>query len=234
MRVPDPVMSLSDARQRLEDLIEFAENPEPRCACVLLLDVSRSMDGEPIAALNAGVETFFNELKKDPIASRRVEVAIITFDSEVKVAQHFVTANKLAPPTLTAQGFTCMGTGINTALDLLEERKALYKANGITYYRPWVLMMTDGEPHGEPDLVVQEASKRLAVEEKENRVSFYAVAVQNASMGKLSRIVVRQPMKLDGLDFQQLFVWLSASMSRVSRSQVGEQAPLPPPALKSN
>ena len=28
---------------------EFAENPEPRCPCLLLLDTSGSMAGKPIA-----------------------------------------------------------------------------------------------------------------------------------------------------------------------------------------
>lgn len=34
------------------DTIAFAENPEPRCACLLVLDVSGSMEGERIEALN--------------------------------------------------------------------------------------------------------------------------------------------------------------------------------------
>ena len=37
---------------RLEDAVEFAENPEPRCPCILLLDTSGSMQRAPIAALN--------------------------------------------------------------------------------------------------------------------------------------------------------------------------------------
>jgi uncharacterized protein YegL len=225
---------MAEAGRNLEDIIEFAENPEPRCACVLLLDVSRSMDGEPIAALNEGVETFRSELAKDPVASRRVEIAVITFDSEVNIVQPFITANKFQSPQLTAQGFTCMGTAIHTALDLLEERKQLYKENGITYYRPWVLMMTDGEPHGEADLIVQEAAQRIRTDEAAHKVSFYAVGVQNASMQRLSQIVVRQPLKLSGLDFQEMFVWLSASMQRVSRSQVDEQLPLPPSHASSS
>src|SRR5262245_597316 len=36
----------------LDEAVEFAVNPEPRCACVLLLDTSGSMQGEKIAALN--------------------------------------------------------------------------------------------------------------------------------------------------------------------------------------
>ena len=37
---------------------DFASNPEPRCPCILLLDVSGSMNGRPINELNAGLVTF--------------------------------------------------------------------------------------------------------------------------------------------------------------------------------
>jgi uncharacterized protein with von Willebrand factor type A (vWA) domain len=37
---------------KLDEVVEFAENPEPRCPCVLLLDTSGSMQGTPINALN--------------------------------------------------------------------------------------------------------------------------------------------------------------------------------------
>jgi uncharacterized protein YegL len=83
------------------EAIEFAENPEPRCPCVLLLDTSGSMMGEPITALNQGLVAFRDDLTRDPLASRRVELAVVTFDSEVKVVQDFVTADQFQPPTLT-------------------------------------------------------------------------------------------------------------------------------------
>ncbi|MCC7136615.1 MAG: hypothetical protein IT528_09535, partial [Nitrosomonas sp.] len=44
---------------------EFADNPEPRCPCLLLLDVSGSMQGQPIVELNAGLTTFKDELAAD-------------------------------------------------------------------------------------------------------------------------------------------------------------------------
>ena len=37
---------------------EFADNPEPRCACILLLDTSGSMSGQPINELNLVLGTF--------------------------------------------------------------------------------------------------------------------------------------------------------------------------------
>ena len=213
----------------LEDAVEFAENPEPRCPCVLLLDISASMQGAPIAALNEGLRTFREDLVQDPLASRRVEVAVVTFNDDVRVVEDFITADCFLAPTLTASGHTHMGTGINAALDLLQARKAQYRANGVAYYRPWVFLITDGEPQGEPPEAIQLAAQRIKDDELAKRVAFFAVGVEGANIGRLAGIVVRPPMKLIGLKFQEMFVWLSASMQKVSQSQLDEQVALPPP-----
>lgn len=213
---------------KLDEVVEFAENPEPRCPCVLLLDTSGSMQGEAITALNQGLQSFRNELIQNSLASRRVEVAIITFDSHVNVLQDFVTADQFHPPILTAQGLTTMGAGIHRALDIIQERKVQYRSNGVAYYRPWIFMITDGEPQGEFDNVVTQASQRLQQDEASKRVAFFTVGVENANMNVLSQIAVRTPLRLKGLNFVEMFMWLSASMSAVSHSHVDEQVALPP------
>jgi uncharacterized protein YegL len=214
---------------RIDEAVEFAENPEPRCPCVLLLDTSGSMKGAPINALNEGLRSFKDDLIKDTLASKRVEVAVVTFDSHVSIAQDFVTADQFEPPTLGAQGYTHMGAAIHQALDMLQARKEQYKANGIVYYRPWVFMITDGEPQGEPDDVVDLAAERIKGDEDSKRVAFFAVGVENANMTRLGEIVVRTPVKLRGLNFVDMFEWLSRSMQAVSHSKVDEQIALPPP-----
>lgn len=213
---------------KLDEIVEFAENPEPRCPCVLLLDTSGSMQGDPIEALNQGLLSLKDELVKNSLAARRVEVAIITFDSNVNVVQDFVTADQFNPPILTAQGLTSMGSGIHKALDMVQERKSLYRANGIAYYRPWVFMITDGEPQGELDHLIEQAAQRVQGDEANKRVAFFTVGVENANMTRLNQLAVRTPLKLKGLNFIEMFVWLSASMSAVSHSQVDEQVALPP------
>lgn len=213
----------------LEDSIEFAENPEPRCPCVLLLDTSGSMQGAPIAALNDGIRVFKDSLSNDPLASLRVEVAVVTFDSEVKVIQDFVTVDQFEPPVLTAQGVTHTGSGILKALDMIQARKSQYRANGVAYYRPWVFMITDGEPQGEPDELVQNATLRIKADEEGKRVAFFAVGVENANTARLATIVQRAPVKLRGLNFQELFLWLSKSMGAVAQSKPDDQVALPPP-----
>jgi uncharacterized protein YegL len=223
--ITDKVMSDT---LKLDEVVEFAENPEPRCPCVLLLDTSGSMQGTAINALNEGLVSFKEELVKNSLAARRVEVAIVTFDSKVNVVQDFVTADQFSPPLLSAQGLTTMGAGIHQALDLIADRKSQYRASGIAYYRPWVFMISDGEPQGEFEDVVEQATLRLKTDEANKRVAFFTVGVENANMTRLSQITVRTPLKLNGLDFVEMFVWLSTSMSAVSHSKVDEQVALPP------
>lgn len=124
---------------------DFASNPEPRCPCVLLLDVSGSMNGRPLDELNAGLATFRDELSADALAMKRVDVGIVTF-GPVKVETPFTSASTFYPPTLQSQGDTPMGAAILQALNMVEDRKRDYRANGISLFRPWVFLITDGAP----------------------------------------------------------------------------------------
>src|SRR5688572_18761247 len=161
-------------RHPLEAAVEFADNAEPRCPVVLLLDTSGSMDGERINALNAGLRTFRHEVKRDRLAARRVEIAIVLFNSEVRVAHEFSTVDSFKPPALSASGETHMAAGIERALDLVERRKRTYRHHGIVFYRPWIFMITDGEPEGETENAVAHATRRLREAEAHKRVAFFA------------------------------------------------------------
>src|SRR5262245_30109521 len=107
--------------------VEFAENPEPRCACLLLLDTSGSMEGEKIEQLNEGLRTFAAQLRADTMAAKRVEVAVVTF-GPVKVAQNFVTADVFQPRELAASGNTPMGEAISRAARMISARKKSYRS----------------------------------------------------------------------------------------------------------
>ncbi len=194
------------------------QNPDPRVACVVLCDVSKSMAGEPIAALERGFARFCDYLHNETLASKRVEVAVVTFGTAATVMVPMQEARTLQPISFTASGTTNMAAGIHLALDIIEDRKDAYKSAGLQYYRPWILLLTDGKPNVAG---FDEAVARLNAAESSRGVIVFAVgAGPRVDFRQLERISpLRTPAPLDGLKYTELFAWLSASLSTVSNSQ---------------
>lgn len=229
--------------------VGLATNPEPRCPCVLLLDVSGSMaeivagdtkdlgytvqqDGQTYRAVSGGttklqlledgLRAYQSDLTTDSLAAQRVEVSVITFGGEVQTVCPFVGAHEFTPPALSANGETPMGAAILRAIDVVAERKRLYKQNGLHYYRPWIFLITDGKP--DPNDPWREAAEKVKEGEKNKHFAFFAVGVGDADMGVLRQISsVRTPLPLKGYSFREMFKWLSQSQQSVSHSNPGQE-----------
>lgn len=204
---------------------DFADNPESRCPCMLLLDTSGSMGGMPIRELNEGIQTLKNELQQDALASKRVEVSMITF-GPVSLESDFQTIDNFYPKTLIANGDTPIGKAVAMGIEMVNQRKQTYRENGVGYYKPWIILITDGGPTDD-----WSAATRLIQEgEDANKFAFFAIGVDGANMQVLRKLSVREPLKLKGLMFREFFLWLSASMKMVSSKNPGEQTRLLPPS----
>jgi uncharacterized protein YegL len=177
------------------------DNPEPRCPVVLLLlDTSYSMTGNPINQLNEGVHALYAALRDDDLASVRVDLSVITFGQTVSVIQNFATVSESQAPELKVNGMTPMGEAIVTALKAIENRKQEYRTAGISYYRPWLFVITDGEPTDN----VQEASGMLQNAIMSKKVIFFGIGVENANIERLRQISgsPERVFKLNGLNLK--------------------------------
>ncbi len=205
------------------------EGLEARCALVILIDCSLSMDGEPLAQVNAGLKTLFGELQQDPLAARRCEAAVLSFGQTVETELDFTVVSKLPQaPQLSARGNTPMGEAILSAIDMVQTKKQVYKAEGRSYYRPWIFMLTDGMPTDEHN--VPQATRMVHEGERDRKFMFFAVGCMEADMDRLKDIASpsRPPLYLQGSRFAEMFEWLSRSMVTVSSSNPGDQKQLPP------
>ncbi|HEX5272992.1 MAG TPA: hypothetical protein VFW33_20990, partial [Gemmataceae bacterium] len=91
--------------------------------------------------------------------------------------------------------------------------------NGLHYYRPWIFLITDGQPTDS----WQAAAAKVHEGEKNKSFAFFAVAVESPNLDILRQISVRAPLSLKGYSFKEMFVWLSQSQRSVSHSNPGQE-----------
>lgn len=206
---------------------ESPQNYEEKCLCVLVLDISGSMIGEPIRELNKGLQCFYNDIINDKTTSQRLEVSLITFNSNVETIQEPELVENFIIPELKAYGSTAMVDAVNEAIDKVSARKSWYKETNQTYYRPWIILMTDGEPDYDQD--VNTLAERIKQDTAKKAYAFLPIGVEGANMSILQKIEGDIPaMKLEGTRFGSFFKWLSASMGTVV-SDKGGVTELPKP-----
>ncbi|MDR2409903.1 MAG: hypothetical protein LBE13_17580, partial [Bacteroidales bacterium] len=128
---------------------DFANNPTARVPVCLCLDTSGSMrrdsTSDPIGELNAGLKVFYDVINNNIKTKTAAEICIVTFGGKAQMIEDFATVDDRPDvPELGADGSTPMGEGVNLALDLLEERKNMYKDTGVDYFQPWLVLITDG------------------------------------------------------------------------------------------
>ncbi|UVK97914.1 VWA domain-containing protein [Pseudomonas sp. B21-048] len=206
---------------RQEDL---AENPTTRVPVCLVLDVSGSMEGEPIAELHSGVQMFFEAIRDDEVAQYAAEICIVTFGGTAQKVLDFSSISRQDVPPLVASGMTPMGHAVGIALDLLEARKEDYQRAGVDYFQPWMVLMTDGEPTDD----IGEAAARATSMINNRKLTVFPIAIgEAANVQSLARFSPsRPPLRLKGLRFNEFFDWLSRSVSRASQSTPGDAVAL--------
>lgn len=215
--------------------IDFSGNPNQRTPCVLVLDASGSMEAKTSSGktrmeeLNIGVKALEQTLRGDDAALSRVQLSIVTVGGPVndaEVMMDWTDAVNFSAFTIKAGGSTPLGKGLRIALEMVEEGKTNLKAAGISYTRPWIMIISDGEPTDSSD-DWNAAIRECKSSESSKKVEIFSIGVEGADLSKLAQISTKPPLMLEGMKFKELFVWLSSSLSAASRSRPGETLQLP-------
>lgn len=218
----------------LLELDDLVDNPTPRVPVSLCLDCSGSMSGAPIEELNQGVATFYDAIYSDEIARYSAEVSIVTFGpAQLETDFQTLDQNNKAP-RLAAGGLTPMGEAVKISLDSLENRKEQYQKNGVDYYQPWLVLMTDGRPEGGDLQTLNEQMARCSALVNDGKLTVFPIGIgEHADMEVLAKFSPKwQPLKLQGLNFREFFTWLSKSVSKVSQSTPGDKVSLDVEGIK--
>lgn len=205
---------------------------------MLLVDTSGSMEGEKIRRLNAGFRAFREDILRNQMAAQSVELCVISF-GPVKVQSEFALLKEMPQLRFEADGVTPLKEALELAMLKVTERKQSYRDHGISYYRPWIFLLTDGEPtdnNGGYSTNYRKLLQPLELAAKERKFTLFTVGVGVNVEGRQVLNELSQPfggrcLDLDNLKFEEMFLWLSGSLSRVSQSSPGERVQLVDPTV---
>ena len=115
----------------------------------------------------------------------------------------------------------------------LSERVSMTRCSdsgtGQPYFRPWIILMTDGEPDEFQD--VAGLSARIKEDTASKRYQFIPIAVDGANMDIMNQIAgTIPPMKLREARFSEFFQWLSNSIGTVVNAHEGDTVTLDDPS----
>src|SRR5688572_3966722 len=225
----------SPSRTSVEQTFPVANPDKPQAACAVLLDTSQSMRGEPIRALEKGLQAYREFLSQDEEAKMIVETCVITFSDEAKVVHPFSSVDDMPESIeLKAGGWTAMGAAIDLGIQQIEERKQYYKDEGVDYYRPFLVLITDGAP---TDLKSQarfdEVAAKLQQGAKDRKFIPLFFGTGNASFDKLKRLLgeTGTVAGIDGARFGEFFQWLSKSVGGLKDSRPGDKVEFQDPTV---
>ncbi len=201
---------------------EMANNPSSRVPVVLCLDVSLSMSqNKKIQKLNKGLKMFYDAVWNDDSARYAADIAVISFNHESKVEEEFSAIDSKKKLNLKADGGTILSKPVETALDMAQKRKQEYAANGVEYFQPWLIIMSDGYPEHDNMQTLSNVQKRVKSMEGNRKLSVFPVAIgDQADIDVLAGFSKKNgALKLQGLKFDEFFEWLSQSLSKTSQSE---------------
>jgi uncharacterized protein YegL len=193
------------------------------------MDSKTSSGKTRIQELNEGIQALQAELQADDTALVRVMLSIVIVGgptNDAEVLMDWTDATQFQPFPLRADGTTPLGKGLTIGLELIEEAKADLRTNGISYTRPWMIVISDGDPTDSSD-VWQNAVLECQTAETQRKVEIFSIGVDGANLNTLSRISQKPALSIQSVRFKELFVWLSASLSAASRSRPGDTLNLP-------
>lgn len=187
------------------------------------------MRGEPIHAVNVGLQAMLSALRQDPSALESVHLCVMTFDAQAKVIFPLTALENVQLPEIQVpdSGPTFLGAALELLIESLDRdiRKTSPEIKGD--WRPLVFVMTDGSP---TDIqVYEEAIVQLKKRDLGNVVACAAgpKAKQEYLLQLTDKVVTLDTM--DSTSFASFFKWVSASVA-VGTTGAGTGATtLPPP-----
>lgn len=207
-------------------------NTEARCLCVLVFDVSGSMstsENSMNEALGSFIENLWLGMNGFSKTSREsVELGIIQFDSKPTILRQpsLVTSICDSPLLQVNNGLTNTTDAIDRAIEMVEQRKKHYKQIGLPYYRPWIVLITDGNPDPYNESKINHTISKIKYGIQNKKFVFNAIGIgKRVDERFLKSISSDNYKRISKKNFSSMFRTLSCSLNSFSKG-IDSDSPL--------
>ena len=131
-----------------------------RLPIYLLLDVSGSMSGEPIAAVENGIQTLHTALMSNPDTLETAYLSVITFSDSAQQVVPLTELNQFVPPRLKTGGTANLGNALKFVTECANREVRIKENRWESDWKPLVFIMTHGAENGDIEDGLAEFKKR--------------------------------------------------------------------------
>lgn len=206
-----------------------------RLLTYICIDTSGSMKGEPIEAVNVGLQSLLSALRQNPYALESVYLSIFTFDIQIKNVLPLTALENVVLPTISCpeSGATFLGKLLEDIAQAVKKDRILATPDQKGDWRPILILLTDGKPSD--TLAYKQAILQIKSLNFGNIVACAAGPKEDPTILKKLTDTVVSLDTMDANSFAQFFQWVSASIAQTSVS-VGavDNNGLPPPPDEIN
>jgi uncharacterized protein YegL len=200
-------------------------------ALALVLDISASMSGDKINTLNKAVNDLISQMKSDSRLKDIVDLGVFVFGERGKhaVQQGFRAMADCSDMKLVAdQRSTYVTEALDKAVDMLRARCNIYNSGGGSY-KPWVILITDGEFHDSADELAK-IGDRIKQREKENKLQFFGLGVDGFKRNQLELLTInpKHVLEVKAANFGEFLSWVGRSFAIISSKEIGATVTLEP------
>ncbi len=214
-----------------------SQSATSRMLVYLVVDVSGSMQGPPLQAVNEGIELLTKALLDRPEASQMIHICVVTFDSYANMLVPLTPITSFIPPQLQAGGSTNMAAALEMVNRLIDhDFKPTIAGQVKGDYKPMIFLLTDGEPD---DLNAAEAAANVI----RTRPTGYGVGTYFAlgcGMGANSENLPRLANQwglmhnMSRENIKEFFKWVGATLIGASKLAAGMSGDMETPDVGKN
>lgn len=206
-----------------------------RLPVYLALDTSGSMRGEPIQAVNVGLQAFLASLRQNPFALESVHLCIVTFDGKVNQVLPLTPLDAVNLPEITCpeSGPTFLGEALHTICDMVARDIRVTSAEQKGDWRPLLFIMTDGKPSD-----TEAYNQAIGRVQQARFGTVVACAAGPKSTPDQLKQLTDHVVSLDQMDstgFSKFFQWVTVAVTASTTSagtQASTELPPPPPEVQ--